>query len=118
MVKKCIYCKFEISQDSVMDVCESCGHKVWGEKMFAAIVSNMENAREVGDLFQGSVSYPAVNQNEKSQNLLRSQSSPINQMQEKSQNSSSSLFDEAMQSSSIINDSQESFPSDSEIINL
>jgi len=86
--------------------------------MFAAIVSNMENAREVGDLFQGSVSYPAVNQNEKSQNLLRSQSSPINQRQEKSQNSSSSLFDEAMQSSSIINDSQESFPSDSEIINL
>ncbi len=55
MSKKCIYCKGNIDQNSVVDVCVSCGHGVWGEKMFKAIVQNMENAREVGDLNQGSV---------------------------------------------------------------
>jgi hypothetical protein len=55
MVKKCIYCKCEIEENSVVDVCSRCGVGVWGEKMFRAIVSSMENARETGNLFQGSV---------------------------------------------------------------
>ena len=55
MVKKCIYCSSEIPQESVIDFCERCGIGVFGEKMFNAIVENMENARERGDLFQGSV---------------------------------------------------------------
>jgi len=50
MTKKCIYCGSEISKDSVIDFCERCGKGVWGEKMFNAIVQNMENARERGDL--------------------------------------------------------------------
>lgn len=58
-MKHCIYCKREISLEQVIDVCASCGFKVWGEKMFNAIVQNMENAKEVGDLYQGSVTEPA-----------------------------------------------------------
>jgi hypothetical protein len=52
---KCMYCKIELSEGSVVDVCEGCGHQVWGEKMFKAIKDNMNNARDVGDLYQGNV---------------------------------------------------------------
>ncbi len=50
MVKKCIYCSSEISNDSVIDFCKKCGVGVWGEKMFKTIVDNMESARDNGDL--------------------------------------------------------------------
>jgi hypothetical protein len=53
MSKKCIYCKQEIDQNSVVDFCNRCGIGVWGEKMFNAIVKSMEDARSTGDLFQG-----------------------------------------------------------------
>lgn len=55
MTKKCIYCSNFLSEESVIDVCIPCGHNVWGEKMFSAIQENMENARNKGDLHQGSV---------------------------------------------------------------
>jgi len=55
MTKSCIYCKTAIDQNSVVDVCRRCGVGVWGEKMFQAIIDNMEGHRESGDLFQGSV---------------------------------------------------------------
>jgi uncharacterized UBP type Zn finger protein len=54
MSKKCIYCKKEISEESVIDFCETCGKGVWGEKMFNAIIKNMEEARTRGDLFAAS----------------------------------------------------------------
>ncbi len=60
MAKKCIYCKSEIPNESVIDFCQRCGVGVWGEKMFKAIVESMESARSTGDLFQGSVSDPKV----------------------------------------------------------
>jgi len=50
MVRKCIYCNVEVSNESVIDFCERCGKGVWGEKMFNAIVQNMEEARDRGDL--------------------------------------------------------------------
>ncbi len=56
MAKKCIYCKSEIADESVIDFCERCGVGVWGEKMFKTIKESMEKARDAGDLNQGSVS--------------------------------------------------------------
>jgi len=50
MSKKCIYCKEKIDEDSVVDFCEKCGKSVWGEKMYNAIIENMEKARKNGDL--------------------------------------------------------------------
>lgn len=50
MTKKCIYCKGEVDSESVIDFCERCGKGVWGEKMFNAILKNMEDARERGDI--------------------------------------------------------------------
>ena len=55
MAKKCIYCKISVDDNSVVDVCRRCGIGVWGEKMFGAILQNMGQAREAGDLYQGSV---------------------------------------------------------------
>lgn len=56
MTKKCIYCKSEISEESVIDFCRRCGVGVWGEKMFNAILQSMEQSRASGNLYQGSVS--------------------------------------------------------------
>ena len=50
MSKKCIYCRTEMDDECVVDFCEICGKKVWGEKMFNAIIQNMERARENEDL--------------------------------------------------------------------
>lgn len=55
-MKKCIYCKTQIDNDSVVDVCMRCGVGVWGPKMFNAIIENMSAAKEAGDLYQGTVS--------------------------------------------------------------
>jgi len=55
VVKKCIYCGCGLADESVVDVCEKCGHDVWGPKMFKAIIGNMEDARVKGDLNQGSI---------------------------------------------------------------
>jgi len=49
-MKKCVYCKQGISDDRAVDVCDRCGKGVWGEKMFNAIKTNMDNAREKGNL--------------------------------------------------------------------
>ena len=56
MTKHCIYCKAEIDQNSVVDVCMRCGHAVWGDKMFKTIIDNMEGAKKTGSLEQGSIS--------------------------------------------------------------
>jgi len=55
-MKKCIYCKCEISDENVIDFCDRCGVGVFGEKMLEAIKENMEKAQKSGNLFQGSVS--------------------------------------------------------------
>ena len=50
MAKRCIYCNSEIPSESVIDFCNECGIKVWGEKMFKTILTNMEDARDTGNL--------------------------------------------------------------------
>lgn len=50
MTKKCIYCGVDVASDRVIDFCDKCGKGVWGEKMFNAIVENMENARDNDNL--------------------------------------------------------------------
>ncbi|MEK6828955.1 MAG: hypothetical protein AABY15_02430 [Nanoarchaeota archaeon] len=50
MPKKCIYCSKEVADESVIDFCAKCGIGVWGEKMFNAIVKNMEDAQERGNI--------------------------------------------------------------------
>jgi len=54
MTKKCIYCGVDVASDRVIDFCDRCGKGVWGEKMFNAIVENMENARDNDNLLSPS----------------------------------------------------------------
>jgi len=56
MSKKCIYCKSEICDGRVLDVCDRCGFEVWGEKMFSTILKNMEEADNNGDLCNSNLS--------------------------------------------------------------
>ncbi len=51
-MKKCIYCKTDVCDDSVIDFCERCGRGVFGDKMFKAIIQNMSAAKQRGDLEQ------------------------------------------------------------------
>jgi len=60
MGKSCVYCKASINDERAVDVCDNCGIGVWGSKMFKVIISNMEDARAKGDLFQGSVTNPII----------------------------------------------------------
>ncbi|MEK6883684.1 MAG: hypothetical protein AABY22_28910 [Nanoarchaeota archaeon] len=53
MSKKCVYCSNELNDGRAIDVCDRCGIGVWGEKMFNAIRSQMDDARQKGNLNQG-----------------------------------------------------------------
>ena len=50
MSKKCIYCNNELADDRAVDICNVCGVKVWGHKMFNTILTNMGEARDKDDL--------------------------------------------------------------------
>ena len=50
MTKKCVYCNTAVSDDCAIDVCDRCGIGVWGQKMFLAIKSQMNEAKTKDDL--------------------------------------------------------------------
>lgn len=51
-MKRCIYCRCDLSEGNIIDFCERCGREVWGDKMLNAIVQNMKEANKRGDLDQ------------------------------------------------------------------
>lgn len=57
---KCVYCKCGIEDDRAVDVCDNCGKRVWGDKMFQAIKQNMGSAKAKGDLEQGNINVGSV----------------------------------------------------------
>ena len=59
-MKKCIYCRCEISEGSVVDICQRCMYQVWGQKMADTIVSSMEKEKEKGNMELGRVSDTTV----------------------------------------------------------
>ena len=56
MVKKCLYCGVELSDNCVVDFCERCGVNAFGRKMFDTIVDNMNKAKDNGNLCNNIVS--------------------------------------------------------------
>jgi len=56
MAGKCVYCKGEVPHERAMEVCDRCGVKVWGAKMFQAILDNTNKEKEKGNMELGRVS--------------------------------------------------------------
>ena len=61
MSAKCVYCCSEVSSERAMQICDRCGIKVWGEKMFRAILSSTETEKEKGNMELGRVSETSMN---------------------------------------------------------
>ncbi|MBM3247375.1 hypothetical protein FJZ17_02440 [Candidatus Pacearchaeota archaeon] len=55
MANRCVYCKCDLDARKALSVCKSCGVKVWGLKMYEAIDSQMNDAKETGNLEQGNI---------------------------------------------------------------
>jgi DNA-directed RNA polymerase subunit RPC12/RpoP len=49
-MRNCVYCSSEILDKRAMQICDRCGEKVWGKKMFDAIKKATDDAEERGDL--------------------------------------------------------------------
>lgn len=49
-MKKCIYCECKLDNENLVDFCEKCGKNAFGEKIFMAIMQNMNEASKRGDL--------------------------------------------------------------------
>lgn len=57
--KRCVYCKGDVPEERAMDVCDRCGRRVWGDKMFQAILDSTNTEKEKGNLELGRVSEAA-----------------------------------------------------------
>ena len=47
---RCVYCNKVIVDERAMEICDSCGVKVWGQKMFKAILNTTNDAKKNDDL--------------------------------------------------------------------
>lgn len=50
MTTRCVYCGADISDGRSMEICDGCGFRTWGRKMFETIKRNTDDARDNGDL--------------------------------------------------------------------
>ncbi|MCK9596989.1 hypothetical protein M0R19_07415 [Candidatus Pacearchaeota archaeon] len=57
-MRKCVYCKSDIHDNRTMEICDRCGEKVWGKKMFDAIKKTTDEAKDKGDLEFNSCELP------------------------------------------------------------
>ncbi len=57
-MRKCVYCSSEILDERTMQICNKCGEKVWGKKMFDAIKKVTDEAKDRGDLEFNSCELP------------------------------------------------------------
>ena len=62
MIKKCVYCNSEIHDNRSIEICDKCGIKVWGNKMFNVIKKTTDNARDNGDLCRTNMNPEQINE--------------------------------------------------------
>jgi hypothetical protein len=53
---KCVYCRCDVPSERTMQICDRCGIRVWGDKMFKAILQSTDCEREKGNMELGCVS--------------------------------------------------------------
>ena len=49
-MRHCVYCNSDLNDSRSMEICDRCGERVWGRKMFEAIKKSTDEARDRGDL--------------------------------------------------------------------
>lgn len=59
---KCVYCKGNVPEERVMQICDKCGVRVWGAKMFEAILKGTNSEAEKGNMELGRVGEEAEKQ--------------------------------------------------------
>jgi len=52
---KCVYCRNDVPHERTMQICDNCGCKVWGHKMFSAILKGTDCEKEKGNMELGRV---------------------------------------------------------------
>lgn len=62
---KCVYCKGNVPEERTMQICNGCGCKVWGPKMFEAILKGTDSESQKGNMELGRVGEEATKQQQR-----------------------------------------------------